>query len=169
MTTSTDASTNQAVAEAIQAALPEGRVVVDRDVVRGLSQDQAAWAPVGLPAAVVRAHSTDEVRRVVEVCLQHGVSVVARGAGTGLSGGANATDGCVVLSLEAMAEIVRIDPLERLAVVQPGVVNDDLRAAVARARPVVSAGSGQFTVVHHRRQRRDECGWSVLREVRRDP
>ena len=124
-------SANQAVAEAIRAVLPEGRVVSDRDVVRSLSQDQAAWAPVGEAAAVVRAHSAEEVRRVVEVCLRHGVPVVPRGAGTGLSGGANATDGCVVLSLEAMADIVRIDPLERLAVVQAGVVNDDLRAAVA--------------------------------------
>lgn len=134
MTTPADtakSSANQAVAEAIRAALPEGRVVIDRDVVRSLSQDQAAWAPVGEAAAVVHAHSTEEVRRVVEVCLRHGVPVVPRGAGTGLSGGANATDGCVVLSLEAMANIVRIDPLERLAVVQAGVVNDDLRAAVA--------------------------------------
>jgi glycolate oxidase len=120
-----------AVATAIRAVLPEGRVVVDRDVMRSLSQDQAAWAPVGEPAAVVRAHSTEDVRRVVEVCLRHGVPVVPRGAGTGLSGGANAIDGCVVLSLEAMTDIVAIDPLERLAVVQAGVVNDVLRAAVA--------------------------------------
>jgi glycolate dehydrogenase FAD-linked subunit len=113
------------------AALPPGRVVVDPDVVRSLSRDQAAGAPAGEPAAVVRARSTDEVRRVVEICLRHRTPVVARGAGTGLSGGANAVDGCVVLSLEAMSEILEINPLERLAVVQPGVVNDDLRAAVA--------------------------------------
>jgi glycolate oxidase len=56
---------------------------------------------------------------------------VARGAGTGRSGGANASDGGVVLSLEAVSEIREINPLERLAVVQPGVVNDVLRAAVA--------------------------------------
>ncbi|MDT7627064.1 MAG: glycolate oxidase, partial [Pseudonocardiales bacterium] len=53
------------------------------------------------------------------------------GAGTGLSGGANAVDGCVVLSLEAMRSILEINRGERLAVVQPGVVNDELRAAVA--------------------------------------
>lgn len=115
----------------LMAALPSGRVVVDADVVRSLSRDQAAGAPAGEPVAVVRARSTDEVRRVVETCLRHRTPVVARGAGTGLSGGANAVDGCVVLSLESMSEILAIDPLERLAVVQPGVVNDDLRAAVA--------------------------------------
>jgi glycolate oxidase len=121
----------EAVIRDLQAALPEGRVVVDADVARSLSRDQAAGAPAGEPAAVVRARSTEEVRRVVEICLRHRTPVVARGAGTGLSGGANAIDGCVVLSLEAMSEILAINPLERLAVVQPGVVNDDLRAAVA--------------------------------------
>jgi len=115
----------------LEAALPPGRVVTDPDVARSLSRDQAAGAVAGEAAAVVRVRSTEEVRRVVEICLRHRTPVVARGAGTGLSGGANAVDGCVVLSLEAMSEILAIDPLERLAVVQPGVVNDDLRAAVA--------------------------------------
>jgi glycolate oxidase len=71
------------------------------------------------------------VRDVVRVCLGTSTPLVPRGAGTGLSGGANALDGCVVLSLAAMDAVLEIDPLERLAVVQPGVVNDDLRAAVA--------------------------------------
>ncbi|MDX1893443.1 FAD-binding oxidoreductase [Mycolicibacterium sp. 050158] len=115
----------------LRTALPRGRVIDDADVARSLSRDQAAGAPVGEPAAVVRARSTEEVRRVVEICLRHRTPVVARGAGTGLSGGANAIDGCVVLSLEAMSEIVEINPLERIAVVQPGVVNDDLRAVAA--------------------------------------
>ena len=57
--------------------------------------------------------------------------IVPRGAGTGLSGGANAIDGSVIISFERMNAIVRIDPVERLAVVQPGVVNDDLRTAAA--------------------------------------
>ncbi|GLP78380.1 glycolate oxidase [Mycobacterium antarcticum] len=124
-------ATTEAVVDELRAALPEGRLIVDADVARSLSRDQAAGAPAGEPAAVVRARSTEEVRRVVEICLRHRTPVVARGAGTGLSGGANAIDGCVVLSLEAMSKILDINPLERLAVVQPGVVNDDLRAAVA--------------------------------------
>lgn len=127
---SPSAATHTIVGELL-AALPSGRVIEDPDVARSLSRDQAAGAPAGEPVAVVRARSTDEVRRVVEICLRHRTPVVARGAGTGLSGGANAIDGCVVLSLEAMSEILDINPLERLAVVQPGVVNDDLRAAVA--------------------------------------
>ncbi len=69
---------------------------------------------------------------MVRACLRHDTAVVARGAGTGLSGGANALPGCVVISLERMNAVLEVDELERLAVVQPGVVNDDLRARVAQ-------------------------------------
>ncbi|MEU7815365.1 FAD-linked oxidase C-terminal domain-containing protein [Pseudonocardia sp. NPDC049154] len=97
-----------------------------------LAHDEAEWAPVGTPLAVVRATTPEEVQSVVAACYRHRVPVVARGAGTGLSGGANAVDGCIVLALDRMDRVLEIDPLERLAVVQPGVVNDDLRAAAAK-------------------------------------
>jgi glycolate oxidase len=93
--------------------------------------DEAEWAAYGRAAAVVRPRSTAEVAAVVSACARHARPLVPRGAGTGLSGGANAVDGCVVLSTERMRDIVEIDEAERLAVVQPGVVNDDLRAAAA--------------------------------------
>src|SRR5690348_4473898 len=86
--------------EDLRAALPQGSVVLDADVIAGLSHDEAEWAPVGRAAAVVRAQSTEDVRRTVDICLRHGTPVVARGAGTGLSGGANAVDGCVVVTLD---------------------------------------------------------------------
>ena len=54
-----------------------------------------------------------------------------RGAGTGLSGGANAVDGCVVLDLTRMDQVLEIDADNLVAVVQPGIVNNDLKAAVA--------------------------------------
>lgn len=120
-----------AIADDLVRLLPVGAVLTDPDVVEGMSRDQAAWAPYGRPAAVVRATSTDDVVAVVRACLRHGVPVVARGAGTGLSGGANALDGCVVVSLERMNRVLEVNPLERLAVVQPGVVNDVLRETVA--------------------------------------
>jgi glycolate oxidase len=72
------------------------------------------------------------VRAVVEACAAHRVPIVPRGAGTGLSGGANATADCIVLSTERMTAIPEIDTAHRLARVQSGVVNDDLRAAVAK-------------------------------------
>ncbi|HVW45054.1 MAG TPA: FAD-linked oxidase C-terminal domain-containing protein, partial [Amycolatopsis sp.] len=61
-----------------------------------------------------------------------GVPIVPRGAGSGLSGAANAIDGCVVLSLVKLNEIVEVDAGNRLAVVQPGVVNLDFRSAVEK-------------------------------------
>ena len=119
------------LAQQLSAALPDGRVLTDPAALDGYLHDEAEWAPYEPPLAVVRARSTDEVQTVVRFCLEHRVPLVPRGAGTGLSGGANATAGCVVLALDGMREIVEIDPAERLAVVQPGVVNDDLRAACA--------------------------------------
>ncbi|AEA27160.1 FAD-binding oxidoreductase [Pseudonocardia benzenivorans] len=122
----------QAVLDELHAALPADRLLTDPDTIGPYVHDEAEWAEYGTPAAVVRPRSTDEVAAVVRSCARHRVAVVPRGAGTGLSGGANAVDGCIVLSLERMNEIVEIDPAERLAVVQPGVVNDHLRAAAAQ-------------------------------------
>ena len=105
--------------------------LTDADVLAGLSHDDAEWAPVGMPLAAVRARSSDDVRRVVAACAERNIPVVTRGAGTGLSGGANAVDGCVVLDMTKMNKILEIDADNMIAVVQPGVVNNDLKAAVA--------------------------------------
>ena len=112
-------------------SLPADRVVVDPDVIASYQHDEAEWAPYAVPVAVVRPRSAEEVQTVVRACLAHGAPVVTRGAGTGLSGGANATEGCVVLAMDGMDAIKEVDRLERYAVVEPGVVNDHLRAAVA--------------------------------------
>lgn len=120
------------VVDTLLAALPDGRVLVDPGVVASYAHDDAEWAEYGTAAAVVRPRTAEEVQTVVRACLTHRAPVVPRGAGSGLSGGANAIDGAVVVSFEHMTAIVEIDPLERLAVVQPGVINDDLRAACAR-------------------------------------
>ncbi|MEV0703753.1 FAD-linked oxidase C-terminal domain-containing protein [Saccharopolyspora sp. NPDC050389] len=114
---------------ALRAELPEPVLLTDPDSVARFAHDEAEWAPHGEPLAVVRATSTDDVVAAVRICAELGVPVVPRGAGTGLSGGANAIDGCVLISFEGMNEILEINPREQLAVVQPGVVNDDLRAA----------------------------------------
>ncbi|MFD7735709.1 FAD-binding oxidoreductase [Kitasatospora phosalacinea] len=115
----------------LERLLPPGRVITDPGRRSSFVHDEATGAPFGLPAAVVQPRETAEVAAVVAYCAERGLPVVARGAGTGLSGGANAIEDCVVVSFAAMDRIVRIDPDERLAVVQPGVVNDDLRAACA--------------------------------------
>ncbi|MFC5676945.1 FAD-binding oxidoreductase [Aeromicrobium endophyticum] len=111
--------------------IPADRLQLDPGVTASYSHDEAEWAPHGAPLVLVRPRTAEEVQEVVRACIEFDVPVVPRGAGTGLSGGANAVDGCVVLSTEAMTTISEIDAVERLAVVQPGVVNDHLRAAVA--------------------------------------
>jgi glycolate oxidase len=128
---SAQAAPDEAVVAALRAVLPADRILTDPGLTASYAHDEAEWAEHGRPAAVVRARSTAEVAATVTACAALKVPVVARGAGTGLSGGANAVAGCVLLSLEAMREIVEIDTGERLAVVQAGVVNDELRAAVA--------------------------------------
>ncbi|TDD07340.1 FAD-binding protein [Saccharopolyspora terrae] len=122
-------NSDNAALRALRSALPDEVVLTDPDSTGRFSHDEAEWAPYGKPLAVVRARSTEDVVAAVKTCAEHGVPVVPRGAGTGLSGGANAIDGCVLISLEGMNEILEINPREQLAVVQPGVVNDDLRAA----------------------------------------
>ena len=117
--------------EALGRALPGDRIVADADVLAAMSHDEAEWAPAGRAAVGVRARSESEVQQVVRICAEFGAAVVPRGAGTGLSGGANAVDGCVVLDLARMDQVVEIDRDNLLCVVQPGVVNNDLKAAVA--------------------------------------
>ncbi|MGC4111986.1 MAG: FAD-linked oxidase C-terminal domain-containing protein [Nocardioides sp.] len=126
----TTATVSTSLIDELVRALPEGSVIDRAESMERLSRDHAEGAPVGRPAAVVLPTTTEHVRRVVTTCYERRVPVVTRGAGTGLSGGANAVDGCVVVSLERMDRILEINTLERLAVVEPGVVNDDLRAAV---------------------------------------
>jgi glycolate oxidase subunit GlcD len=82
------------------------------------------------PSAVVLPRDTGEVARIVRACRRHGVPFVPRGAGTGLSGGAIALDGGVVIECSRMDRILEVDAESRIAVVQPGVVNAALSEAV---------------------------------------
>ena len=125
----TDLSTG--LVNRLRAVVPADHLVVDPDVLAGLSHDDAEWAPVGRPVAALRARSSAEVAAAVKICADLRIPVVPRGAGTGLSGGANAVDGCLILDVSRMNSILEIDKDNLLAVVQPGVVNDDLKAAVA--------------------------------------
>ena len=127
----TAASHTTGLINALGRGLPDGRLVVDPEVLAAIAHDDAEWAPVGRALAGVRARTEGEVRHVVATCAAFGTPVVPRGAGTGLSGGANATDGCVVLDLSRMNRVLEIDRDNMTCVVQPGVVNNDLKAAVA--------------------------------------
>jgi glycolate oxidase len=106
-------------------------VTFDPEVMLGYRCDQSLLTPAGMPLALVRARTTDDVVTTLTVAGAYGIPVVTRGAGTGLTGAANAIDGCIVLSLEQMASIIEIDTDARTATVQPGVINADLANAAA--------------------------------------
>jgi glycolate oxidase subunit GlcD len=84
-----------------------------------------------LPVLITWPETTDEVAAVVRACAARGARFTARGAGTGLSGGAVPAEGGVIIALQRMNEILEVDPANRCAWVQPGVVNLDLSNAVA--------------------------------------
>jgi len=86
----------------------------------------------GLPEAVVLPTTAQQVSQVVKLARRRGLPVVARGAGTGLSGGAIPTAGGIVLVMTRMRRILEVDVENRLAIVEPGLVNLDLSAALSR-------------------------------------
>ena len=112
------------------AELPDGTVVTDPDILASYRQDRAADPSAGTPLAVVRPVRTEEVQTVMRWATRHKVAVVPRGAGSGLSGGATALDGGLVLSTERMRDIA-VDPVTRTAVAQPGLFNAEVKKAVA--------------------------------------
>jgi glycolate oxidase len=86
----------------------------------------------GRPRVVVLPESAEEVRRVVAVAREFDLPVVPRGAGTGLSGGAIPSEGGIVVAFTRMDRILEVDPRDRRALVEPGVVNDRLTTAAAK-------------------------------------
>jgi glycolate oxidase len=114
----------------LREGLPAEAVLTDPDVTASYARDMAGFCPAGSPAVVVLPRTVEQVQHVLRTATALRVPVVPQGARTGLSGGANATDGCIVLSLTRMDRILEIDPVDRIAVVEPGVVNATLSRAV---------------------------------------
>ncbi|MFO7571626.1 MAG: FAD-linked oxidase C-terminal domain-containing protein [Gaiellaceae bacterium] len=114
----------------LRAALGASHVITEPEQLRvyecdGLTGHRA------VPEVVVLPGSTEEVQAVVRACHREGVPFVARGAGTGLSGGATPMAGGVVVSLARMNRILEIDLASQRVVVEPGVANLDVTRAVA--------------------------------------
>lgn len=123
---------SETLVETLRAELGRSAVYTDSDITTSYSRDMMPLAPSGTPLAVVLPSDVDGVQTAVRACAAAGVPIVPRGAGSGLTGAANAIDGCVVLSTSKLDEIVEIDADNRLAVVQPGVVNLEFRNAVEK-------------------------------------
>ncbi|CAI9419020.1 FAD-binding oxidoreductase [Nocardioides sp. T2.26MG-1] len=111
-------------------ALPSGAVVTEPDAMEKYRFDWSRDQTAGHPLAVVRVEDAAQVQTAVRWAAEHRVPVVPRGAGSGLSGGSTAVEGGLVLSLERMRAI-EIDVDCRVAVVEPGALNAEVKAAAA--------------------------------------
>ena len=119
------------VVEQLRQVLPPEALVTDPDRMESYRYDRAMFCPAGVPLAVVLARETAHVQAAVRIAAEAGVPIVPQGARSGLSGAANALDGCIVISLEKMDRILAIEPIDRYVVTQPGVYNAVLSRAVA--------------------------------------
>jgi glycolate oxidase len=111
--------------ELLPPAAETGRYRHDAATARAAGGSRAAGGPaVAFPA------NAEQVQAVVRLAAEHGLSVVPRGAGSGLSGGASAHEGQLVVSTDRLNRIFEVSPLDEVAVVEPGVVNAELNAHV---------------------------------------
>ena len=119
-----------AVVAALRAGLPTGCVLAEDEELRPYECD-GLTAFRQTPLAVVLPRTEDQVREIILICDRLHVPVVARGSGTGLSGGAMPHGAGVVLSLARLNNILELDPIARTARVQPGVRNLQVSEAAA--------------------------------------
>src|SRR5437870_3787426 len=120
------------IAARLRAALPGGQVIDDPATLLPYSYDASFWSlrQRRTPQAVVVPTSTADVVAIVRVANEAGVPIVARGAGTGQTGGAVAPEGGVVVSFARMRAIREIDRRNLQAVVEPGLVYLDFQNAL---------------------------------------
>ena len=116
--------------DALIEALGADIVTTDPAVMDRYRYDWAHDERAGMPLAVVRAESADHIQAAVRWAAEHRVPVVPRGAGSGLSGGSTAIEQGLVISTERMRAIT-IDPAARVAIVEPGALNAEVKAAAA--------------------------------------
>jgi len=104
----------------------DASLISDPDITASYSRDQAPFASAAAPFAVLLARSASEISIALKYANENSIPVVTRGAGSGLSGGANSTADSLVISLEKMNQIIEIDSANQIARVQAGVINLDL-------------------------------------------
>lgn len=119
------------VLDALADVLAPGTVLTDPELIEGYRYDRAMTVRPGRPVAVVRAASTADVQATLRIASRFSTPVVTRGAGTGLSGGSSAVEGCITLSTERMRTI-SVDPGAMTVTVQPGLLNVEVKAEAGR-------------------------------------
>ena len=116
----------------IRAELPGLRLLTDETDRESYRSDEASYLKSQLPMAVALPESADQVSAIVRLAAEHRTPIVPRGTGTGLSGASGGIEGAITVAFTRMNRILEIDRANMVAVVQPGVINADLKAAVAK-------------------------------------
>jgi glycolate oxidase len=120
----------EAFVSELEAGLPDGALIREPEQLKVYECD-GLTAHRAIPALVVLPETTEQVQAAVRSCDRHGIPFVARGAGTGLSGGARPSTEGIVISFSRMARVLEVDVPGRRVVVQPGVTNLQVTEAVA--------------------------------------
>jgi glycolate oxidase len=121
-----------ALLDELRTNLSDLKLLTDETDRESYRADETAHWHAGLPLAVALPTSTDQVSAVMRAASRHRVPVVPRGAGSGLSGGSAGVEGALTLAFTRMNRILEIDAANLVAVVQPGVINAELKAAAAK-------------------------------------
>ncbi len=121
---------SSAALDELVAAVGAEQVLTRAASMEAYRHDWTHDASAGMPLAVVRPTNAEQVQATVRWAAGHGIPIVPRGAGSGLSGGSLAVDGAITLSLDRMAA-VEVDPLTRTATVEPGALNAAVKRAAA--------------------------------------
>lgn len=119
-----------AVKDELRAIVGGDRYLDEREDLLSYSYD--AYMIKGMPDAVLLPVSTEEISRIMKVASRERIPVTARGAGTNLAGGSVPTRAGIVLVFTRMNRIIEIDKANRVAVVQPGVINMDFQTELAK-------------------------------------
>tara|TARA_A100001015_G_scaffold113074_1_gene125631 strand:+ start:20844 stop:22211 length:1368 start_codon:yes stop_codon:yes gene_type:complete len=122
---------NEAKKELID-ILPKDSIEFNSEILKNFSQDRAIIEPYGNAIALVMPKSKQEILSVVKIANKFKIPIVPRGAGTGLTGGSNAIDNCILLSLHRLNKILSIDVSNRMAIVEPGVINSAIKEEAAK-------------------------------------
>jgi len=133
------------IVEQLREVVGAGFVLTGDDVHIDYTHDEALTGSPATPMAVVRPGSTEEVARVLALADDARVPVVARGSGTGLSGGARPLADGLVVAFDRMDHILEVDVDNHVAVVQPGVTLEELDAALAPLGLVYPVSPGEQT------------------------
>ena len=116
------------MAARLEEIVGKSNVIQGEDIGMDFRHDELPYGTSHTPDAVVEAHSTEEVSRIMELCSEYELPVTVRGAGTGKVGGSVPLQGGVVLSLKGMNQLVSFDEDAQIITVQPGMLLQDVKA-----------------------------------------